>query len=159
MLYLVRGHGDMSERTIFPVFENEKVAELKRILQLETAALVGPGGERIEPPPEIHRVLTKIVRYVSQGKRVTVFPDQEQITTQQAANILGMSRPHLIKLLDSKLIPFHKSGTHRRLYLRDVLAFDRKRSIERHAGLNQLAKETFEAGLYDGDIPPGGNDE
>jgi excisionase family DNA binding protein len=149
----------MSERTIFPVFENEEVAELKRILQLETAALLGPDGERIELSPEIHKALKNIVRYVSQGKSVTIFPDQEQITTQQAANMLGVSRPHLIKLLDLKLIPFHKSGTHRRLYLRDVLAFDRKRSAERHAGLNQLAKETFEAGLYDGDIPPGGSDE
>jgi excisionase family DNA binding protein len=149
----------MSERTIFPVFENAEVAELTRILQLETAALIGVDGERIELPPEIHKVLKNIVRYMSQGKSVTVIPDQEQITTQKAANFLGMSRPHLIKLLDAKLIPFHKSGTHRRLYLHDVLEFAKKRNIARHAALNQLAKETFDAGLYEGDIPLGGSDE
>src|SRR5947208_1500017 len=111
----------MSKRTIFPTMKAEEVSELTRILQLETAALVGVDGERIELPPDIHNLLKSIVRYIGQGKSLTVYPDHEQVTTQRAANILGMSRPHLVKLLDLNKIPYHKNGTHRRLYLRDVL--------------------------------------
>jgi excisionase family DNA binding protein len=149
----------MSEPTTFPALDGEEVAELQRILRLESAALVSSDGEQIELPADIHKILKTVVRYMSQGRSVTLFPDHQQITTQRAADVLGMSRPHLIKLLGSGQIPYHKNGTHRRLYLRDVLNFAKRRDEARHEALNRMAKEAFDAGLYEGGIPEGGSDE
>lgn len=68
---------------------------------------------------------------------------KQQLTTQSAANILGFPRPHLIKLLEAGDIPFERVGQHRRLRLKDVLAFQKRRDAERRVGLNALAKAVF----------------
>lgn len=150
----------MRESTTLPSSEEAQVQALHRLLQHETAVLVGPTGERVDLPPGIHAILRRVVEHLEQGRPITLLPEDQQITTQQAANILGMSRPHLIKLLESGTLPYCKTGSHRRLYVRDVLAFAGKRDQERHAALNALAREAFEDGLYDvTSMPVGGDDE
>jgi excisionase family DNA binding protein len=84
-----------------------------------------------------------------QGKGVSVVPVMEELTTQRAANILGVSRPFLVELLNRKEIPYHKTGTHRRIYLRDLMEYRTKRDQERKAVLAGLAKEAIDAGDYD----------
>jgi len=74
--------------------------------------------------------------------------------------LLGVSRPHLIRLLESGNLPYHKAGSHRRVYFKDLIAYQKRRDAERKAALNRIAKEAFEFGLYDRTaMPEGGEDE
>ncbi len=94
------------------------------------------------------------------GRAVVLIPENQQLTTQRAAGLLGVSRPHLIKLLEAGDLPFHKAGSHRRIYLKDLAAYQKRRDVERKAALDRIAKEAFESGLYDRTgIPEDGEDE
>jgi excisionase family DNA binding protein len=97
---------------------------------------------------------------MAEGKSVTLLPDNQVVTTQRAADLLGMSRPFFIKLLETGAMAHHRVGNQRRVYLRDVLEFTRKRDEERQAALDRLSRQAFEAGLYDRNVmPEGGSDE
>jgi excisionase family DNA binding protein len=143
-----------------PPSEAEQVQELYRILQLGTPALVGPNGERLELPESVYHLLKDVVRNMRAGRAITLLPEKQQLTTQSAANLLGFSRPHLIKLLEAGTIPFQKVGQHRRILLRDVIAFQKQRDADRRTALDKLARDEFDAGTYTGTgIPEGGSDE
>jgi excisionase family DNA binding protein len=140
--------------------ERKQVRELERLLDSGVAALVGASGQRLDIPPTVYEVLRKVVELMAQGKSVTLLPDNEVITTQRAADLLGMSRPFFIKLLETGVMPHHRVGNQRRVYLRDVLEFARKRAEECQAALDRLSQQSFEAGLYDQNVmPEGGKDE
>lgn len=97
---------------------------------------------------------------MSHGQAITLVPDNQAITTQRAADILGMSRPFFVKQLETGLMAHHRVGNQRRVYLRDVLAFAKKRDQERLASLDMLARDAFEAGMYERNkFPEGGADE
>jgi excisionase family DNA binding protein len=94
------------------------------------------------------------------GRAIVLIPENQQLTTQRAADLLGVSRPHLIKLLEAGELPCHKAGSHRRIYLKDLIAYQKRRDMERKAALGRIAKEAFASGLYDRTgIPEGGEDE
>jgi len=102
--------------------------------------LMGSAAEdRVELPVEIYRVLRKVVEALQQGLAVTVAPMTQTLTTQQAADLLGVSRPTVIKLLDEGEIPFERVGTHRRVLLRDLLAYREQRRAEQYAALEATA--------------------
>ena len=85
---------------------------------------------------------------------------ERQLTAQRAADLLGVSRPPLIKLLEAGVLPYHKAGSHRRIFLKDLLAYQKRRDEERKAALDRIAKEAFESGLYDRTgVPEDGEDE
>lgn len=78
-----------------------------------------------------------------------VVPMDKHVTTQQAADVLNVSRQYLVRLLEEDRIPFRKTGKHRRLRIEDVLAFKDKRDKDRAAGLRDLSRLTQELGGYD----------
>jgi excisionase family DNA binding protein len=124
------------------------------------ARLVGTDGERMELPNAVFRLLKDIARNMQLGRAIVLIPENQQLTTQRAADLLGVSRPHLIKLLEVGELPYHKAGSHRRIYLKDLAAYQKRRDAERKAALDSIAKEAFESGLYDRTgIPEGGEDE
>jgi excisionase family DNA binding protein len=92
-------------------------------------------GDRVELPAEVYRVLLQVVEALRQGLAVTVAPLAQTLTTQQAADLLGVSRPTVIKLLDEARIPFERVGTHRRILLRDLLIYREQRRAEQYAAL------------------------
>jgi excisionase family DNA binding protein len=143
-----------------PKSEQQRVQDLEKLLRRGVPALIGPSGERIELPGTVVEVLRTAVEFMSHGQTVTLIPDNQAITTQRAADILGMSRPFFIKQIESGLMAHHRVGNQRRVYLRDVLEFAKKRDKERLAALDLLARDAFEAGLYEQNVfPEGGTDE
>lgn len=99
-------------------------------------------------PGSAFEALRLAVDAMSKGQTIVLAPQEEELTSQQAADLLRVSRPHLIKLLDEGQIPFHRVGTHRRVRLEDVLAYRRKRSEDRREKLDELTRlsEDFEGG-------------
>ncbi len=144
-----------------PESEARQIQELYDLLQLGPPALVGSNGsERIDLPPAVYRILKEVVTNMKLGRPVTVLPEEEQVTTQVAANILGVSRPHLIKLLEAGEIPFTRTGSHRRVLIKDIKSYEKRRDNERRVILARLAKHALEEGSYEGTpIPDGGEDE
>ena len=110
--------------------------------------LVESHGEAIELPGSLFDVLRQIVHQLAQGKAVTVVPLKKELTTQEAADILNVSRPYLIKLLDQGEIPFVKTGTHRRIRFSDLMEYKQRHDAERRRGLAQLTQMSQEMGLY-----------
>jgi excisionase family DNA binding protein len=114
------------------------------------AALVGPDGERLDLPPEVFEIFRDVVEALAQGLAITIAPHQMILSTSEAADILGVSRPTIVRLLEAGAIPFEQPGRHRRVRLADVLAYH-----ERAAGLDQMVADAEDAGLYDlpSDVP------
>lgn len=145
---------------VLPESDESQVRALHRMLQLGSPALVGADGERLELPNAVYRLLKDIARNMQLGRAIVLIPENQQLTTQRAADLLGVSRPHLIKLLEAGELPYHKAGSHRRIYLKDLIAYQKRRDAERKAALDRIAREAFESGLYDRTgIPEGGQDE
>jgi excisionase family DNA binding protein len=128
-------------------------ARLKALYQLVAAqkdiALSAPNQQPIPMPGSLVLVLRQILGFMSQGKEVAVTPILRELTTQGAADLLGVSRPFLIELLNKHEIPFHLVGTHRRIYLQDLLRYRDHRDKQRKEILNRMAREAVENGDYD----------
>ena len=147
-------------QTASPKSEGTKIRQLNRMLRAGRATLVGDDGTRLRLPTPAMRVLKEALRSIALGQSVALVPQNRQLTTQRAADMLGVSRPYLVKLLESGQLPYHKTGSHRRVYLNDLLAYQKRRDAARRRSLGRLAREAFAAGLYDRTgIPDGGQDE
>lgn len=90
------------------------------------------------------KLLLQILTQMAEGNAVTLIPIHAELTTQEAANLLNVSRPYLIKLLDKGEISFHKIGTHRRIYFADLLAFKAKVDFASQKALDELVKQAQE---------------
>jgi excisionase family DNA binding protein len=112
-------------------------------------ALVGSDGERIPLPESLVRLLRQAVPTLIEDQTVTIMAVNQELTTQQAADLLNVSRPYLIKLLDAGEIPVGRVGTHRRVRVGDLLAFKRRRDAERRQALARLTRLSREFGLDD----------
>lgn len=106
-------------------------------------------GSTIDLPVDIAEALRGIVEALAQGKAVTVAPQHTTLTTQQAADLLGISRPTFVKRLEEGDIPFTKPGRHRRVRLSDVLAYRNRMRSESSEALDRLAQISQDAGLYE----------
>jgi excisionase family DNA binding protein len=145
---------ELAERTILP--PETPLDDLARMLSgIGQAELVAPSGERLAIPPELFEVLRTVVAAMAEGQAVTLAPLHQALTTQEAADLLNISRPTLIKLLDRGEMPYHRPGRHRRILLRDVLAFQARRRHERRTALDELVHTSEDADLYAAtDTPP-----
>jgi excisionase family DNA binding protein len=114
--------------------------------------LVGPKGETIDLPESVFYVLERVAEVLARGDSITVVPVGREVTTQQAAELLNVSRQYLVRLLDQGRIAFRKTGKHRRLRIEDVLEFKEKRDKDRRAGLRELSQLTQEFGGYDSEL-------
>ena len=130
----------------------DELAELAKIFaKPDHVALIDAQGNRTHLPEALFAHFARIVRLMSEKKAVVMVPENEAFTTQAAANYLGVSRQHLVDLLEKQEIPHHKVGTHRRVTFKDLLLFERKRDKTRREALDKLAADVDSAGLYDSD--------
>lgn len=156
--------GDMSTTTtrsardpqvVEPPQDLSEMLELARFLENHSAPaiLLGPDGEQIPLPMAAYEVLKQIVSAMERGASVSVEPIDRQLTTQQAADLLGVSRNTLVRLLDEHELPFERLGVsrHRRLRLHDVLAYRERKRTDRRSRLDEMTRQATEDGLYDVD--------
>jgi excisionase family DNA binding protein len=147
----------MHDRTVLPPAETEALNELLAAMRhelSERAVLIGPDDTRWELPAEVYRVLKEVLEAMSQGLAITVIPQHTMLTTQEAADILGISRPTLVKLLETDQIPYEQRGRHRRLRLVDVLDYQRSVRANRRGRLDALVEAAEEHGLYSATSTP-----
>jgi excisionase family DNA binding protein len=140
-----------------PPTQQTQIRDLRQLIQSGNARLVGSDGRQLAIPQPVHDLLLVILNNLQAGKAISIVPGHRQLTTQSAAAILGVSRVFLVGLLENGEMPFHRVGTHRRIYLRDLLDFKRRRDAGRHTAIDNMAKAEMEAGTYDKVVLPEGS--
>jgi excisionase family DNA binding protein len=138
-----------SQTVLPPTKDAPELASLATALQGPAAALVGPDGTETPLPDEVYQVLKNVVDAMSQGLAITVAPHNTQLTTQEAADLLGVSRPTLVRLLEDGEIPFELRGRHRRVMLADVIAYQERARAKRRATLDEMTRTAAEDGTDD----------
>ena len=101
----------------------------------------------LEVSPKVFRLLKDILAIMAKGEAFSLIPAESEISTQQAAEMLNVSRPHLVKLIDSGKIPYRKVGSHRRILLEDILAYMKKLKAVREKSLQELVDQAQEHGM------------
>jgi prevent-host-death family protein len=127
------------------------VSELERrdgAVSKPQPALADADGGRLEVPSPVFDALVQVATAMAHGQGVTVMPQNALLTTQEAAELLGISRPTLVRLLRDGEIPFEQRGRHRRIMLADLLTYQESMRQERRETLDRMAREGQEAGLY-----------
>ncbi len=110
--------------------------------------VVGPRGEAHLPETIVY-LLERVAEVLARGDAITIVPVGKELTTQQAADLLNVSRQYLVRLLDGGRIPHTKTGKHRRLRIEDVLSFKERRDADRRSALRDLTQLTEDLGGYD----------
>lgn len=129
----------------------EEAAALVSLLENrgEKQAVLQVAGETpLVLPARVSELLLRAAREVARGRAVQVLGVNRELTTQQGAEILNVSRPFLIGLLEKGEIPHHKVGSHRRIPLGPLLDYRRRRDALRRNAIKQMAREAQESGLY-----------
>ncbi len=101
----------------------------------------------IELPTAALRLLIDILAELADGNAVQVLPIHAEVTTQEAADLLNVSRPHFVKLLEQGALPFHKTGKHRRIQFADVMAYKARRDANSEAAMDALAQQAQDLGM------------
>lgn len=128
---------------------NALAATLKH-LSTETPEIeIEETEEKIKIPLKALKLLATILKATSQGKPISVVPIATEMTTQSAAELLGCSRPHFVKLLETGEIPFTKVGRHRRVKFEDVSNYKKAMKLKQEALITKMMQADEELGLYD----------
>lgn len=139
----------ISDQTTPPPSDEEMkiAAESSRLL----AAIIGSGKEArirvvdgdqdITVPVSAMRMLVDILAHMAKGEAMTLIPQDAELTTQQAADFLNVSRPYFVKFLEEGKLIFHKVGSHRRVFFKDLVAYEEQSMGERRKALDELAAQ------------------
>lgn len=128
--------------------EDELANLAKLFAHPDHVALIDEHGNRALIPDALFAHFARIVRLMSENKAIVMVPEDEAFTTQAAANYLGVSRQHLVDLLEKGEIGFHKVGTHRRVTFKDLLGYEKRRDQTRRDAMDGLTNQVIDAGLY-----------
>jgi excisionase family DNA binding protein len=126
------------------------LSKLRSKKPVRTISVSSPGGRAdvsVTVPREALELFLEVLEHMAHGNAVSVVPLQAELTTQQAADMLNVSRPHLIDLLETRHIAYRRVGTHRRIRVSDLLAFHEKDNAERNSVLDELTEEAQKLGL------------
>lgn len=129
--------------------DREVASQALSALQRRPRHFTLPDGTTVELPKTAVDGLIEMLDAVAHGEDATVVRTPREVTTQQAATVLNVSRPTVVKLIDDGTLPARKVGSHRRILLTDLLAYRDQVVAERRAALEQMAREAEELGLYD----------
>lgn len=101
----------------------------------------------VHVPVSALRLLVDVLTEIGEGNTVNIIPIHAELTSQEAADILNISRPFLVKLLEQREIPFHKVGKHRRVRYQDVIAYKNRITLDRQQALDELTAQAQEYGM------------
>lgn len=148
MVAALKDIGDLlpSEQESAQARESSRVLSMyaRRAEALQVEVSDNDHREVISLPAGAVRLLLDLLTEMAEGNAVTLMPMHAELTTQQAADILNVSRPYLVKLLDAGMIGHRKVGTHRRVLLRDLIAYKQQVDRERLSALDELTKQAEE---------------
>lgn len=130
--------------------QRELAAYLSTKMEVQKIAIqdADDNTHQIELPTSSLTLLMSILGELANGNAVQVVPVHAELTTQEAANILNISRPHMVKLLEEGKLPFHKTGRHRRVLFADLMNYKEQRDNESRTAMQELADLSQELGLY-----------
>jgi excisionase family DNA binding protein len=120
---------------------------LAKHLQEDIKLNLSDSNESLTLPASVVRLLQSILSEIALGNSVALTPLEAELSTKQAAELLYVSRPFLIKLLEQKEIPFRKVGTHRRVMLQDVISYKQRIDAKRREALRELAAQAQELNM------------
>lgn len=106
-------------------------------------------GKEMQIPYSISVVLCEVIKTLNYGNSITLIPMDKELTTQQAADLLNVSRPYLIKLLENNEINYRKTGSHRKILMQDLMEYREKRNDNRKTKIEKLSQLSQEFNLYD----------
>lgn len=104
-------------------------------------------AHQVEVPTSALRLLVDILGELAIGNAVKIVPIHAELTSQEAADLLNVSRPHLVKLLEAGELPFHKTGRHRRVLFSDLMQFKQRREQSSQDAMEELARQAQELGM------------
>lgn len=128
---------------------SSKIIPLLRELKEQPVHLTfAEGQESVILPARSLAMFSSMLEAMAAGHGVMIFPLHAELTTMEAADILNVSRPYLVKLLEANEIPYHKVGRHRRIRMEDILEYKERIDREREKILEQMVADAEELGLY-----------
>jgi excisionase family DNA binding protein len=131
-----------------PNTDREALRGVEAMTQSGLELRVSAGDQSVALPQALRLVLEQAAHELVRGNRVSLLPLGRMLTTRQAAEMLNVSRPFLIQLLEREEIPFEMVGTHRRVAIEDILRYRAQRSERRREILRTLSEEADELGIY-----------
>lgn len=141
-----RAIGGQADRAALKVLDD--IFRRSAVHEKRRPRLLDAEDNSIELPDEIFEVLRKVVHILKKGDMVSIVPVHQELTTQQAAEILNVSRPHLIALLNAGKLAYTKTGKHRRIRYGDLLSYKNARDQQRRQQLAELTRAAEDAGEY-----------
>ncbi len=126
---------------------SEAVRALKAGRRVFVGTKQGGAGAAVALPDGVVDLLVQVLGHLARGNAVTVTPLHADLTTQQAAELLNVSRPYLVQLLEGGAIPFRRVGTRRRVRVADLLAYKEREDVGARAALSELSKLAQEVNL------------
>ncbi len=146
----VNSMSSILEPAVIPDLDKAELAELQHVLSESGVAVADSAGlHRVALPDKPYKALLKIIRDLATGRAISLATAAQEMTTQEAANFLGCSRQFFVRLLDEGRIPFHRVGTHRRVYLQDLINYRDERDRRRHEAIQEMARDAVKDGVYD----------
>lgn len=138
-----------------PISENDRkdIEKLYEAMRRGRARLLGPDGESRSLPDSPYLFLVELIGLLNEGHSVMIVQNDANLTTAEAANMLGVSRQFLVNLLEKGEISYHMVGTHRRIYAQDLFRYKAARDSNRRKILRDLAVAETEEGTYYDDAP------
>lgn len=124
-------------------------ASLEKIFSNTAEIEIEETEEKIKIPISALKLLAKILEQISKGNPISIVPIATEVTTQAAAELMGCSRPHIVKLLEDGEIPYTKVGKHRRIKYEDVAVYKKEMKSKQRKNIQDLMELDEESGLYD----------
>jgi excisionase family DNA binding protein len=128
----------------------EAAAKLRPVADANTdvrVRVVGKADVVVPLPARVVKLVVELLLVMAEGKPVSFIPHQTELTTQQAADFLNVSRPYLVGLLEKNQIPYRKVGTHRRILVPDLIEYKKKSDEDRRAAIRKMVAEAQKLGL------------
>jgi excisionase family DNA binding protein len=148
-LSLMEKSSELANPIFKPEQDRETIKLLEAMLSQAHPKLIGMDGEAIPLPDSLYALMRYVIHMMAQGQTFSIVPCDRYLTTQEAANLLNVSRPYLYSILDRGDLAYEMVGTHRRIRFEDLMEYKQKRDNQRRHALNKLTTISQELGFYE----------